>query len=171
MASLQRWGWWFRDVKGISHFGDEAACHARGFMKSLLWDSSMPYLIGWSLRAGERSGCWRTLRAGKPENFLFTSKAPRFTGTTQAIFVVLPRHISYAGDINYIHHTDYNQIISLISFIGARLYICIWMHKHGHVCSFCTMYLASYSLPPKLIIALNVRVPFAWLEIVCNSGQ
>lgn len=175
MASLQCWGWWFGDVNGISHFGDEAACHAQGFMKSLLWDSSMPYLIGWPLRAGERSGYWRTLRAGKPENILFTAEAPRFTGfetvVTQAIFAVFPRHISYAGDINYIHYTDYNQIISLISFIGARLYICIWMHKHGDVCSFCSMYLASYSLRPKLIIALSMRVPFAWLEIVCNSGQ
>lgn len=135
MASLQHWGWWFGDVKGISHFGDEAV-----FMKSPLWDSSMHYLIGWPLRAGERSGCWRTLGAGKPGNILFTAKAPRFPGfetvVTQAIFAVFPRHISYAGGINYIHYTDYNQIISLISCIGARLYICIGMHKHGYVCSF-----------------------------------
>lgn len=172
IASLQHWGWWFGDVKGIPHFGDEAICHAQGFMKNLLWDSSMHYLIGWPLRAGERSGCWRTLGAGKPGNILFTAKAPRFTGfetvVRQAIFAVFPRHISYAGGINYIHYTDYNQIISLISFIGARLYICIGMHKHGYVRSFCSMYLASYNLPPKLIIALNMKVPFAWLEIVCR---
>lgn len=111
----------------------------RALMKSLLWDSSTPYLIGWLLRAGERSGYWRTLRAGKPENILFTAKAPRFTGfetvVTRAIFAVFPRHISYAGDINYIHYADYNQILSLISFIGARLYIRIGMHKHGDAVS------------------------------------
>lgn len=165
MVSLQRWGWWF---------GDVAVCHAQVFMKSLLWNSSsMCYLIDWPLRAGERSGCWRTLRAGKPENILFSAKAPHFAGfetvVTQAIFAVFPSHISYVGDINYINYTDYNQIISLIGFIGARLYICIWMHKPGYVCSFCSMYFTSYSLPPKLIIALNMRVPFAWLEIVCDS--